>query len=292
MEITRSHYENFPVASILLPAGTRPAISVIYAFARAADDFSDEEPDTAVALSNLAEWRGLLYQSAREPVDHPVFRALHDVIRRFEIPVDWLDNLISAFERDRRVVRHETFHDLVTYSNLSANPVGRLLLWIHGYREESLLRRSDGICTALQLANFWQDVAIDLEKGRIYIPLSEIRGAGLTEDDLLSPPGDRHEHLKRRLLAYTLGLFSSGADLPQFLKGRLSLEIALVLAGGIRILERASAPGRGFSERPVLTRWDWAKEGTKVVLGLWRFPADSKGEDPLFLEGRAVYEVA
>lgn len=292
MEITRSHYENFPVASALLPSATRPAIAVIYAFARTADDFSDEEPDEAVALKNLEDWRQLLRKSEREPVNHPVFRAMNDVIRRYGIPVVWLDNLITAFERDRRIVRHDTFQDLVTYSDLSANPVGRLLLWVHGYRDERLLRKSDGICTALQLANFWQDVAVDMEKGRIYIPLSEIRGAGLTEETLLSPPDARHELLKRRLRAYTLGLFASGADLPNFLKGRLSLEIAFVLAGGIRILEAGAVPGRGFSDRPVLTRWDWAKEGAKVLLGLWRFPMDEGEGDPRFAEGRAVYGVA
>ena len=289
MALTRSHYENFPVASVLLPAGTRPAISVIYAFARVADDYSDEVEDYRQSLDLLAGWRELLYRSSREPVDHFVFRALHDVIVRYDLPVEWLDHLIMAFERDRDVVRHPSFSDLIVYSRLSANPVGRLLLWIHGYREERLLLRSDAICTALQLANFWQDIGVDREKGRIYVPMSELSAAGLSEDDLYSGADARHETLKRRLRSYTMGLFAGGRDLPGALRGRLSLEIALVLAGGIRILERSTMPGRSLTGRPVLSRFDWLALGGKVATRLWRFPGDPDPSDLLFREGLSVY---
>ncbi|MHB1926184.1 MAG: squalene/phytoene synthase family protein [Leptospirillum sp.] len=291
MELTRSHYENFPVASVLLPAKTRPAISVIYAFARCADDFGDEEPDTVRSLELLAGWRELLYRSREAPVDHFVFRALHDVIVRFDIPVQWLDNLIMAFERDRTIVRHPTFNDLITYSRLSANPVGRLLLWIHGYRDEERLRMSDGICTALQLANFWQDIGVDREKGRIYVPLSELAAAGLDETTLYAPNDGRHEELKRRLRSYTLGLFDSGRELPSRLSGRLSLEIALVLAGGIRILDMGTRPGRSLTARPVLGRANWITEGLRVFTGLWRFPRLDEA-DPLFQEGARAFGAA
>lgn len=285
MVLTQSHYENFPVASVLLPARTRPAISVIYAFARMADDYSDEVEDLRQSLDLLAGWRDLLYRSSRGPVDHFVFRALHDVIVRYELPVEWLDHLIMAFERDRHIVRHPSFSDLIVYSRLSANPVGRLLLWIHGYREERLLLWSDAICTALQLANFWQDIGIDREKGRIYVPISEIVSAGLTEDSLYSGPDDRHELLKRRLRSYTLGLFAAGQELPGRLSGRLALEIALVLAGGLEILERSTSPGRSLTERPALSRMDWVKMGAKVATRLWRFPEVPDPSDALFREG-------
>ncbi|MHB1286298.1 MAG: squalene/phytoene synthase family protein [Leptospirales bacterium] len=287
--LTQSHYENFPVASILLPASTRPAISVIYAFARTADDYSDEVEDLGQSLGLLSNWRDLLYQSSREPVDHFVFRALHDVINRYELPVEWLDHLIMAFERDRHVVRHPTFSDLIAYSRLSANPVGRLLLWIHGYREERLLLKSDAICTALQLANFWQDIGVDREKGRIYVPLSEMEAAGLSEESLYAGTDARHEVLKKRLRSYTLGLFAGGRDLPGALRGRLSLEIALVLAGGIRILDRGTQAGRPLTERPVLSRLDWLGMGGKVATGLWRFPDPPASSDLLFQEGLSVY---
>ncbi|MHB8544390.1 MAG: squalene/phytoene synthase family protein [Leptospirales bacterium] len=291
MVLTQSHYENFPVASVLLPARTRPAISVIYAFARVADDYSDEVEDARESMDLLAGWRALLYQSSREPVDHYVFRALHDVIVRYELPVEWLDHLIMAFERDRQVVRHPTFSDLIVYSRLSANPVGRLLLWIHGYREERLLLWSDAICTALQLANFWQDIGIDREKGRIYVPTSEIVAAGLTEESLYAGTDERHERLKRRLRSYTLGLFAAGRELPGSLSGRLSLEIALVLAGGLEILEQATRVGRPLAERPALSRMDWVKTGTKVLTRLWRFPEPSDPSDALFQEGFSACSV-
>ena len=284
MELTQSHYENFPVASILLPGKTRPAISVIYAFARCADDFGDEEPDTVRSLELLAGWRELLYSCQKGPVDHFVFRALHDVIERFEIPVQWLDDLIRAFERDRTIVRHPTFSDLMTYSRLSANPVGRLLLWIHGYREEELFRMSDAICSALQLANFWQDIGVDREKGRIYVPLSELSASGLDETSLYERTDERHEELKRRLRSSTMGLFAAGRGLPGRLSGRLSLEIALVLAGGVRILDAGTRPGRCLLFRPVLRKKDWALDFLRVVSGLWRFP-ERDPEDGLFREG-------
>ena len=287
MVLTRSHYENFPVASILLPAKTRPAIAVIYAFARCADDFGDEEPDTARSLELLSGWRDLLYASVKGPVDHFVFRALQDVIERFDLPVQWLDNLIMAFERDRTIVRHPTFSDLMTYSRLSANPVGRLLLWIHGYRKEELLRMSDAICSALQLANFWQDIGIDREKGRIYVPLSELSACGLDETSLYETTDERHEELKRRLRSYTMGLFMAGRELPSNLSGRLSLEIALVLAGGVRILEAGSRPGRSLLVRPVLRKSEWVLDIVRVVTGVWRFPvrAPREPEDKLYQEG-------
>lgn len=297
--VVKGHYENFPVASRLLPARTRPAISAIYAFARTADDFADEEPDTDTALRLLSEWRALLYRAADGPVDHPVFRALSDVIARTAVPVLWLDQLIMAFERDRTVLRHGTFEDLLFYSTLSANPVGRLLLWIHGVRSEPLFARSDAICTALQLANFWQDIAVDRDKGRIYVPEEEIRKAGLTEEDLAHPaPGpalrDRQQRMKDSLYAFTAGLFSTGVPLPSAVGGRLGIELALVWKGGVTILEKGREPSRRISDRPILGKRDWIRalllpvSDTSLLRTLGRMP-DQETARTLFGRGQAFY---
>ena len=299
-QVVENHYENFPVASRLLPARTRPAIAVLYAFARAADDFADEEPDTATALSLLAGWRTLLYQAALKPVDHPVFRALSDVIAHYDLPVLWLDHLIMAFERDRSIVRHKTYDDLLFYSTLSANPVGRLLLWIHGVRSEALFFRSDAICTALQLANFWQDISVDWKKGRVYVPTDELQAAGLSEEDLAAQdPGRdllvRQQHLKDRLFAYTAGLFSTGIPLPASVRGRLGLELSLVWKGGIVILEKGQDPSRRLIDRPVLKKSDWIRALFRPLsmATLSRTLDTLPGKDEaraLFQRGRAVYE--
>ena len=298
--VVHDHYENFPVASRLLPASTRPSIAAIYAFARAADDFADEEPDTGRALELLSGWRRLLYQAAEGPVDHPVFRALSDVIQRTGVPVEWLDHLIMAFERDRTIVRHQTFEDLLAYSVLSANPVGRLLLWIHGIRSERLFARSDAICTALQLANFWQDIAVDWLKGRVYVPQEELRTAGIPESALADPLNteefrQREQLLKDRLFAYTAGLFSTGIPLPSAVGGRVGLELSLVWKGGVTILRKGRDPARLLLERPLLTKGTWIGA---LFLPLSRTTLDKtlrtlperREMDRLFERGRAVYE--
>jgi squalene synthase HpnC len=299
-ETVESHYENFPVASRLLPARTRPAIAVLYAFARAADDFADEEPDTDKALSLLSGWRELLHRAAGGPVDHPVFRALSDVIARYDLPVPWLDHLIMAFERDRTVVRHKTYEDLLYYSSLSANPVGRLLLWIHGVRSEPLFARSDAICTALQLANFWQDIPVDWEKGRVYVPTEELRAAGLSEEDLTAPdPGEallrRQQHLKDRLFSYTAGLFSTGIPLPRAVRGRVGLELALVWKGGVTILDKGRDPTRRIADRPVLGKADWIRAlflpvALRSLEGRISALSGRAEAEELFRKGRSVYE--
>ena len=298
--VVSDHYENFPVASRLLPASTRPSIAAIYAFARAADDFADEEPDTSRALALLAGWRTLLYRAAEGPVDHPVFRALSDVIRRTGVPVEWLDHLIMAFERDRTVVRHETFDDLIAYSVLSANPVGRLLLWVHGIRSEALFARSDAICTALQLANFWQDIAVDWLKGRVYVPQEELSAVGIPESALADPLNTeefrlREQHLKNRLFAYTAGLFSTGIPLPAAVGGRVGLELSLVWKGGVTILRKGQDPARRLLERPILTKRIWLRalflpvSVTTLDKTLHTLP-DLPEMERLFERGRAVYE--
>ncbi len=283
-QMAESHYENFPVASNLLPKSTRLPIAVIYAFARTADDFADEIADTEEALEKLREWRALLYQAAEGPVDHPVFLALSRVIADYDLPVVLLDHLIRAFERDRVVTRHQSFRDLLGYSKLSANPVGRLLLWVHGYRDEELFESSDAICTALQLANFWQDIDVDREKDRIYVPLDELDICHLSEKDLFERSDGRHVKLLGRLDAYTGGLFNRGRDLPGKVSGRLSIELRLVLLGGLGILKMGCSPTRVISRRPVLRKTDWARLMGKGLLGLDPFGRFDRS-NPLFLIG-------
>ncbi|MDA8060286.1 MAG: squalene/phytoene synthase family protein [Nitrospiraceae bacterium] len=285
-QMAESHYENFPVASGLLPKSTRLPIAVIYAFARTADDFADEIPDTREAFEKLSMWRELLFRAASGPVDHPVFRALSEVISSFSLPVEWLDHLIRAFERDRVVTRHQSFVDLLGYSKLSANPVGRLLLWVHGYRDEALFKSSDAICTALQLANFWQDIDVDRKKDRIYVPTDELSACHLSEDELFAASDDRHLKLLKRLESFTGGLFYRGRDLPPKVGFRLSIELRLVLLGGLGILKMGCDPARRISERPVLRKADWLRIFGGSLLGSDPFGRFDHSH-PLFQEGAA-----
>ncbi|MDP2390893.1 MAG: squalene/phytoene synthase family protein, partial [Acidobacteriota bacterium] len=173
--LAESHYENFPVASRLMPARLRPHVAAIYAFARTADDFADEpgrEPEERLRL--LEEWRRKLYEP---PVDD-TFIALHDTIERFDLPIGLFEDLISAFTQDVSTTRYASWNDVLDYCRRSANPVGRLVLRLSGYRDEALDRASDAVCTALQLTNFWQDLAIDWPRGRLYVPEETWRAAG------------------------------------------------------------------------------------------------------------------
>jgi hydroxysqualene synthase len=180
--LARAHYENFPVASALLPRAMRPHVAAVYAFARVADDFADEgERPAAARIELLGRWRDRLHRSlsggegplagAGEPAQTAqIFRAVGATIRSRQLPVALFDDLLSAFEQDVRVTRYATWNDLLDYCRRSANPVGRLVLGIAGYRDPRLLAQSDAICTALQLTNFWQALKIDYGRGRIYLP--------------------------------------------------------------------------------------------------------------------------
>ena len=168
------HYENFPVASWLVPSDKRDALAVIYAFARCADDFADE-PGIEGRLAALAEWRSNLERCFAGKADHPVFVALGDVIERFSLRYEHFENLLCAFESDVQANRHPDFASLLAYCRHSANPVGRLVLELFGHRDPDLFALSDSICTALQLTNFWQDVAVDLKMDRVYLPAEDMK---------------------------------------------------------------------------------------------------------------------
>ncbi len=259
--IARRHYENFPVASLLLPRGKRRHVAAVYAFARGADDFADEAAFEGRRLELLADWRRRLLRAAEGRADHPVFVALADTIRSHRLPVELLDDLLKAFEQDVRVSAYETFQDLLGYCRLSAVPVGRLVLHLFGRAEEDLLRRSDSICAGLQLANFWQDVGPDLDRGRCYIPQEDLRSLGCPASDLRERRASTaFVEVMRLQVGRARALFEGGAGLPSLAGGRLGFELRLVLLGGERVLERIEKAGYDvFRRRPALTVPDWTR---------------------------------
>ena len=189
--LARRHYENFPTASYLVPRDKRDALAAVYAFARCADDLADE-PGIEGRLEQLAEWRQKLVECYVGKAEQPVFIALRDTIERFRLSQENFENLLRAFESDVRANRHANFLSLLAYCSCSANPVGRLVLELFDHREPELFILSDHICTALQLTNFWQDVAVDLERDRIYLPLEDLARFDCPVDRLragiVSPP--------------------------------------------------------------------------------------------------------
>lgn len=294
--ITRDHYENFPVASRLIPKALRPHVCAIYAFARAADDFADEAGYEGERLERLDEWEGLLNACLEDATAHPVFIALGDTIRRQDLPVSLLRDLLTAFRRDVTTTRHRTFDDLLDYCRYSANPVGRLVLHLFGLRDPGLGRLSDCICTALQLTNFWQDIAVDLRKDRIYLPRADLERFGVSEEDLfLGHITPAFIQLLRFEIARTRDLFHQGLPLvarPRIqgdeppcgskLKTRnskpghrrLAYELRLTWLGGMRILDRIEANRFNvFNRRPTLT----ARDKIALLCRAWRFPKEDRG---------------
>ena len=256
--ITRGHYENFPVGSILVRRASRPFVHAVYAFARAADDFADEMKDPPRQLALLDAWGDELEAAFEGEARHPVFVALRETSRRLEIPIQEYRDLLEAFRMDVTVKRYAEFDDVLSYCRCSANPVGRLVLYIHGHKDPELHRLSDSICTALQLANFWQDVEVDLRKDRIYIPRCDMDRFGVTEEDLF---GHRARSPFRQLLQFqvdrTREIFGEGRPLCDRLSGRLALEIRATWHGGMRILSKVEAVGHDvFGRRPAITTFD------------------------------------
>ena len=257
------HYENFPVASWLLPARLRPPVEAIYAFARGADDVADEGTATdAERLAGLARYGEALDAIDRnEAPNDPSFARLAKMVREHGLPTNLLRDLIDAFAQDVHCKRYADFTALKDYCRRSANPVGRLLLHLFAMSDEASLRESDAICTSLQLINFWQDVALDWQKGRIYIPLEDLERFEVSEEDI--ERGHASESWTR-LMAFECGraraMLESGAPLGRRLPGRMGLEIRATVAGGARILDRIDAArGDVFRHRPVLRTPDWIR---------------------------------
>lgn len=260
--LARSHYENFPVASRLLPAPLRDPVAAVYAFARAADDMADEPhlPADAERLRRLAGWRSRLRSCPDGHGSHPVFWALSDTIRRFSLPLDPFERLLTAFETDVTVKRHARFEDVLHYCRHSADPVGELVLRLFGEWTERRGAWSDSFCTALQLTNFWQDTAVDAAKGRLYMPKEDLPRYGVTEEQAMRGPATPD---LRELLAYqvdrTWTLFLKGRPLCDDVSSpALRRELRLVWLGGTRILEKIEARRWDvWSARPRLGKRDW-----------------------------------
>ncbi len=254
-KIALGHYENFPVGSVLIPKRHRKHVYAIYAFARAADDFADEgKLSPAERLERLDDWRQKLDACVMGKADDPVFFALAETIREYRLPVRLFHDLLDAFTLDVKKSRHATFDELLEYSRCSANPVGRLILLLFGYRDDALHRMSDCICTALQLTNFWQDILIDLEKDRLYLPLSEFERFGYRLDDLRAHRyTPQYVAMLEDLANRTQDLFDRGKPLCRRVGGRLGIELRLVWLGGTSILESLRANRFNvFERRPTI----------------------------------------
>jgi hydroxysqualene synthase len=239
-EIAYSHYENFPVASWLLPAPMRPHIAAIYAFARTADDFADEPgrtPDERYRLLN--EWNAKLHRSVDGHSTDPIFVALAHTMRERRLPLQLFEDLLSAFRQDVSVTRYETWDDVLDYCRRSANPVGRLVLRVAGVDDPAVDRASDALCTALQLTNFWQDFGVDWSRGRLYIPREEVVRAGAQESDLSAKQmTPAWKSALRACVVTTRALFEAGRPVTDAVTGRLRLELRATWFGGMRVLEK------------------------------------------------------
>jgi len=255
------HYENFPVASVLLPARLRRPVALIYRFAREADDFADEgDAPPEVRLEQLRSFALELDRiEAREPPQTPWFGDLALVIREFDLPIGAFRDLLSAFSQDVIKSRYASYDEVLDYCTRSANPVGRLLLVLYGSNAPPHLVWSDAICSSLQLINFLQDVAIDWRKDRVYLPQDEMLRFGISEDHIArGDAGGRWKEFMAFQVNRARSLLFSGAPLGKALKGRIGLEMRLIIEGGARILEKIErVDGDVFRHRPVLKPLDW-----------------------------------
>jgi squalene synthase HpnC len=264
-QLAHSHYENFTIASWLMPRAMRRHVHAIYAFARIADDFADEEH----SLARLDEWQHELELAYAGAPRHPVMVALADTAHRYEIPPGPFLDLLRAFRTDVNFTGFETIDDLLGYTHYSANPVGRLVLYLFGFRDAERQRLSDLVCTGLQLANFWQDVAVDLAKGRIYFPRRDMEQYRVTAEHLRE--GNltagfvglmRHEVLRAR------EMLLAGASLSTLVGRGLRRDVLMFAGGGLAILRAIERVGYDvFRARPKLTRLDYVKLGWHALGG-------------------------
>jgi squalene synthase HpnC len=263
------HYENFPVASILLPRRLRPAVEAIYAFARSADDIADEgDAGPAERLAALHAYDAALDGiQAGTPQHEPLFARLAAVIAAYRLEPQPLRDLLSAFRQDVTTTRYADFATLRDYCRRSADPVGRLMLALYGVADPVSLRQSDAVCSALQLINFWQDVAIDIGKGRIYLPLEDLRRFGVSEDEIgAGRQGDAWRALMRFEVERARALMLEGAPLAARLPGRVGWELRMVVQGGLRILAAIDRVDYDvFRRRPSLGRLDWLAVGWRAL---------------------------
>lgn len=263
--LARSHYENFTIASWLMPRAMRPHMHAIYAYARIADDFADEDK----SLARLDQWERELDDAYAGAPVHPVFVALADTARRFDIPREPFADLLRAFRSDVNFAGFDTIDDLLGYARYSANPVGRLVLYLFGYRDAERQRLSDLVCSGLQLANFWQDVAIDFAKGRIYFPRRDLErfgvspamiGAGRTTPEFVG--------LMKHETAFARDLLVRGGELARRVDRGLRRDVLMFAGGGLAILRAIESCGYGVLERrPKLRKFDYLTLGWDAIRG-------------------------
>ncbi len=264
-------YENFHVASRLLPTRLHESFYSVYAYCRWADDLGDEIPDSMRAIALLDAWEHELEQCYLGRASHPVFIALAPTVRACAIPIEPFRDLLAAFRRDQTILRYETWEDVLGYCRYSANPVGRLVLYVSGYSDPERQTLSDYTCTALQLANFWQDVARDLKKGRIYIPLQLAAAKGVKESDIVEKRyTPQYAALMKDLILRTRALFDAGRPLEGMVEPFLRVDLELFRRGGVAVLDAIEEIGCDtLHHRPALGKWAKAGLLTRAVVASW-----------------------
>jgi squalene synthase HpnC len=254
--LAHTHYENFPIATWFLPRRLRQHFYNVYAYCRISDDLGDEVGDAAASLQLLDQWQAELDECYAGSPRHPVFVALSETVRQFDIPKHEFSDLLIAFRQDQTVTRFETFDDVLAYCHYSADPVGHLVLYVCGYRDSERQQFSDFTCTALQLANFWQDVSVDYGKGRIYLPLEDLRRFGVSEEDIAQ---------KRNTPAFCAMMkfeverardwFSKGLPLIEKVDAELAIDLELFSRGGQEILRAIEKQNYAvLGNRPAIAR--------------------------------------
>lgn len=254
--LAKSHYENFSVATWFLPARLRQHFYNVYSYCRISDDLGDEVGNPQESLKMLDQWEEELKACYAGSPRHPVFVALAETVQQFGIPRQEFSDLLVAFRRDQTITRFETFDDVLGYCHYSANPVGHLVLYLGGYSDTERQRLSDCTCTALQLANFWQDVAVDFEKGRIYLPLEDLRRFGVTADDIAARRATPHflEMMKFEVQR-ARDWFRRGLPLVKMVSRELAVDLELFSRGGQEILNAIERQGFDvLKQRPVISK--------------------------------------
>lgn len=250
------HYENFHVVTFLLPKRLHQDFYNVYSFCRWADDLGDEIGDREESLRLLAWWREELYAMYESRVKHPVFVALEGTARKYDLPRQLFDDLIRAFEQDQTIARYRDWNEVFAYCRCSANPVGKLVLRLCGYADQERDRLSDATCTALQLANFWQDVTVDLEKDRVYLPLHLFEKYGYSIEDLQARRfTNAFREVMRDAVEVARKLFHEGMPLTKTVRRRLAFDLELFSRGGLRVLDKIAAQDYDvLTKRPSISK--------------------------------------